>query len=83
MDPQYSPEQASAGSKDVLVTPSIRHFARQNGVDLAQLVPGSGKARRVEKRDVESVLVNVALNTHEAPSDGDVIVELGRRRHGM
>ena len=86
MDPQYASETASANLKDVLATPAVRHFARQNGVDLAQLVPGSGKDGRVEKRDVDAFLANATADSREAggaPVEGDVVVELGRTRYGM
>jgi len=86
MDPQYVSETARASLKDVLATPAVRHFARKNDVDLAQLVPGSGKDGRVEKRDVDAFLANAAADTREArgaPVEGDVVVELGRTRYGM
>ncbi len=33
---------------DVLALPAVRHLARQSGVDIALLAPGSGKNGRVE-----------------------------------
>ncbi|KAI9068871.1 CoA-dependent acyltransferase [Trametes sanguinea] len=58
LDPNVPPEtraQFSAG-KDVLATPSVRHYARQHGVDLSLLAPGSGKDGRIEKRDIDAFL---------------------------
>ncbi|WP_145322063.1 dihydrolipoamide acetyltransferase family protein [Paenibacillus xylanexedens] len=40
-------------SKDVLATPSVRKFAREQGVDIAQ-VNGTGNNGKVTKEDVES-----------------------------
>ncbi|KAF7356133.1 Dihydrolipoamide acetyltransferase component of pyruvate dehydrogenase complex [Mycena venus] len=42
MDPSFTPEKG-ADSSHALATPSVRHFARTQGVDLALLAPGSGK----------------------------------------
>lgn len=84
-DPNYTPDAVSATSSNVLATPSVRHFSRQKGVDLAQLVPGSGKGGRIEKRDVDAFLTRdsgVALSSG-ADCDKDVVVELGRTRYGM
>ncbi|KAG7090434.1 hypothetical protein E1B28_009553 [Marasmius oreades] len=91
MDPTYSPEVDGAGSKaeNVLATPSVRHFARQKGVDLANIAPGSGKDGRVEKRDVETYLAGAtpATPSPSAPETRqvgeDVVVELSRIRYGM
>ncbi|KAF8654627.1 hypothetical protein AX16_003508 [Volvariella volvacea WC 439] len=80
---------------DVLAAPSVRHFARQNGVDLSLVAPGSGKDGRVEKKDVEAFLAGqrVPLQAQTAPQAQaapaaqvqaqDVVVELGRTRYGM
>ncbi|NMO95938.1 dihydrolipoamide acetyltransferase family protein [Paenibacillus lemnae] len=43
----------SAPNKDVLATPSVRKFAREQGVDLSQ-VQGSGNNGKVTREDVES-----------------------------
>ena len=86
LDPDYVSDTPSTNSKDVLATPSVRHFARLSGVDLAQLVPGSGRDGRVEKQDIEAFLENGVARSEFAPSsavDADVIVELGRTRYGM
>ncbi|KAL4254913.1 Dihydrolipoamide acetyltransferase component of pyruvate dehydrogenase complex [Abortiporus biennis] len=93
LDPNASSEEISAfgNQENVLATPSVRHLARQNGVDLSKLVPGSGKAGRIEKKDVEAYLVrpqttssSVANLNGERPAVGeDVVVELGRTRYSM
>lgn len=80
-----SPEPA-----EVLALPSVRHFAKQNRVDLALLVPGSGRGGRIEKRDVEAYLARGSTQA-AAPSqsktskqpEADVVVELNRTRHSM
>ncbi|ANF97205.1 dihydrolipoamide acetyltransferase family protein [Paenibacillus bovis] len=43
----------AAPNKDVLATPSVRKFAREQGVDLAQ-VTGSGSNGKITREDVES-----------------------------
>ncbi|KAI0259313.1 2-oxoacid dehydrogenases acyltransferase-domain-containing protein [Gloeopeniophorella convolvens] len=75
----------------VLALPAVRHFARQSGVDIALLAPGSGKNGRVERADVERYLAggkgaSVAEQEQrraDVPSKEDVVVELGRTRYGM
>ena len=93
LDPRAS---ADAGlpflrqSSDVLATPSVRHYARQNGVDLAVLAPGSGKAGRIEKQDVDRYLARSTPTETPSPvsqepraSEGEMVVELGRTRYNM
>ena len=86
MDPQYIPSKQS--DVDVLATPSVRHFARQNAVDLAQLVPGSGKRGRIEKSDIEAFLARgsqppPSISAVDVDTGKDVVVDLGRTRYGM
>ncbi|EMD41484.1 hypothetical protein CERSUDRAFT_110051 [Gelatoporia subvermispora B] len=90
LDPNVPAEAraaASYGSNDVLATPSIRHYARQKGVDLESIAPGSGKSGRIEKRDVDNFLSS--LTPSKAPSSraerpqDDIVVALGRTRHNM
>ena len=80
----------NATTKDVLALPSVRHFARENGVDIALLTPGSGKDGRVERADVErylaggkSLVEQPSAASPSPPAEGDIIVELGRTRYGM
>ncbi|KIM47312.1 hypothetical protein M413DRAFT_440757 [Hebeloma cylindrosporum] len=84
MDPNHTGEQKSSNSDHVFAAPSVRHFARLQGVDLGLLVPGSGKNGRIEKRDIEAFLNN--QRPEGAPTSeplGDAVVELGRTRYGM
>ncbi|KII86261.1 hypothetical protein PLICRDRAFT_55995 [Plicaturopsis crispa FD-325 SS-3] len=88
MDPSYTPSDASKSAQDVLATPSVRHLARQKGVDLAALAPGSGKDGRIEKKDIEAYLakgteVSAPAPTPTATSGEDIVVDLGRTRYGM
>lgn len=79
--------------KDVLCTPSVRHFARSQGVDLANLVPGSGKAGRIERKDVDAYLAGKATSSQPSQTSStlapvsvsadDALVQLGRTRYGM
>ncbi|KAH9836677.1 2-oxoacid dehydrogenases acyltransferase-domain-containing protein [Rhodofomes roseus] len=84
-NPDYSPGLAA----DVLATPSVRHYARQKGVDLALLVPGSGKSGRVEKQDVDDYLSPPAASASRShqqetrTSEDEMTVELGRTRLNM
>ncbi|KAI0056492.1 CoA-dependent acyltransferase [Artomyces pyxidatus] len=76
----------ASNAASVLALPAVRHFARQSGVDLALLVPGSGKNGRIEKADVERYLAggkSAPAGAAQTASDEDVIVELGRTRYGM
>ncbi|KIK92352.1 hypothetical protein PAXRUDRAFT_580440 [Paxillus rubicundulus Ve08.2h10] len=71
-----------------LAIPSVRHFARQHGVDIAVIAPGSGRDGRVEKIDVEAFiaqgLVRDELAFVSVQAEGkDAVVELGRTRYGM
>jgi 2-oxoisovalerate dehydrogenase E2 component (dihydrolipoyl transacylase) len=77
---------------DVLALPAVRHFARESGVDIALLAPGSGKNGRVERVDVERYLAGGKSGfvgeqpTAVSPSplaEDDIVVELGRTRYGM
>ncbi|KAG5650716.1 hypothetical protein H0H81_011263 [Sphagnurus paluster] len=87
MDPKFTPGAAD----NVLAAPSVRHFARQQGVDLAKLMPGTGKGGRIEKRDVEAYLAKgsqaepAQTSQAQVPTvqEQDVVVELGRTRYGM
>lgn len=92
MDPNQPTKAAPAlgrNDADVLATPATRHFARQKGVDLAQVAPGSGKGGRVERADVEVFLSRASKESTSAatstsvPSGEDVIAELGRTRYSM
>ncbi|KAJ3909342.1 2-oxoacid dehydrogenases acyltransferase-domain-containing protein [Lentinula edodes] len=83
MDLTFTPYAKS--NSPIFTTPSVRHFARQRGIDFAQLTPGSGKDGRIEKPDIDNYLAGAA--TPEAPvglqDNQDVVVELGRTRHTL
>ncbi|KAJ4488011.1 2-oxoacid dehydrogenases acyltransferase-domain-containing protein [Lentinula aciculospora] len=83
MDPTFTPDAES--NLPVFATPSVRHFARQRGVDLSQLAPGSGRDGRIEKRDIDKYMASAITTERPVPSqDGqDVVVELGKTRYGM
>ncbi|KAF8626580.1 hypothetical protein AX15_004793 [Amanita polypyramis BW_CC] len=104
LDPNYVPPQqpsptrlsrsSSAPSpstkpEDIFATPSVRHFARKNGVELGFVAPGSGRDGRVEKKDVEAYLARGAAagssdaSTTQVKEGEDVVVELGRTRYNM
>ncbi|KAI8983293.1 CoA-dependent acyltransferase [Trametes punicea] len=96
LDPNVSPETRAqlSSAKDVLATPSVRHYARKHGVDMSLLAPGSGKDGRIEKRDVDAFLQRgsaqssvqqrtSALRAPETHSDKEITVELNRTRWNM
>ena len=87
LDPANTLQERSVNSDNVFAAPSVRHFARKNGVDLSSLVPGTGKGGRIEKGDVEAYLTHGRASSTKsvAKSDQleDVVVELGRTRQGM
>ncbi|KAF8502807.1 CoA-dependent acyltransferase [Russula emetica] len=77
---------------DILALPGVRHFARESGVDIALLAPGSGKNGRVERVDVKRYLAGGKSGsvgeqpTAVSPSplaEDDIVVELGRTRYGI
>ena len=84
LDPASTLQEKSINADNVFAAPSVRHFARKNGVDLSSLVPGTGKGGRIEKGDVEAYLTRGrASSTKSVTQAEDVVVELGRTRHGM
>lgn len=87
LDPTSAVEHKLTNSDNVIAAPSVRHFARANGVDLGSLMPGTGKGGRIEKGDVEAYLAHgrVSSSNNVAPTNQleDVVVELGRTRYGM
>jgi len=103
MDPTYVAPPKSTFSKagrkqdnlDVLALPSVRFLARQHNVDLADIVPGTGKNGRVEREDVLAFVqkrdggasassVDKSMTTADNVGGGeDTMIELGRTRYGM
>ncbi|KAJ2915654.1 hypothetical protein MD484_g4781, partial [Candolleomyces efflorescens] len=84
----------TTNAASVLAPPSIRHLAKLNNVDLAQIAPGSGKDGRIEQADVEAFLKGrerAGAPASVQPQKGgerivegeDVVVELGRTRYNM
>jgi pyruvate dehydrogenase E2 component (dihydrolipoamide acetyltransferase) len=51
--PAATAEAPAAPDREVLATPSVRKFAREQGVDIAQ-VAGTGKAGKITREDVEA-----------------------------
>ncbi|KIY62624.1 CoA-dependent acyltransferase, partial [Cylindrobasidium torrendii FP15055 ss-10] len=87
LDPNQPPT-AKSSLTDVLATPSVRHYARQQGVDIAQCFPGAGRDGRVEKSDVDQFKLSssapkTSITPENVVSGEDQIVELGRTRQGM
>jgi 2-oxoisovalerate dehydrogenase E2 component (dihydrolipoyl transacylase) len=92
LDPNMQVEPSRFSSDDALALPSVRHFAMKNGIlDLSKLMPGSGKNGRIEMSDVEACIAGGIASASQptlsrstvAPHGEDLIVELGRTRHGM
>lgn len=88
LDPKNVTDLGTLRGDNVFAAPSVRHFARQNSINLGLLVPGSGKNGRIEKRDVEAALAkeHAKESTEKRPTveqREDVNVELGRTRYGM
>ena len=93
LDPSNGSRTPSDDSH-VLATPSIRHFARQQGItDLSPLFPGSGRDGRLERQDIEAFLrgttsqASIPRLAHSFETPGtpgsDQVVELGRTRYTM
>jgi len=85
LDPNNESAGKSSNADRVFAAPSVRHFARQMGVDLSELAPGSGKEGRIVKSDIEARLAGGQAPQMAAMSEQreDVVVELGRTRYGM
>ncbi|PPR06544.1 hypothetical protein CVT26_000722 [Gymnopilus dilepis] len=92
LDPSNKSSEHKSSRPDlVLAAPSVRHLARQMGIDLGLLVPGSGKNGRIERNDVEAALAarnqagakESVSQASQLPQAEDVVVELGRTRYGM
>ena len=91
LDPNVPQEaRTHSSTADVLATPSVRHYAREHGVDLGLVAPGSGRDGRVEKRDVDAFLQTAATPSASSWSSyrpvaagQDVTVELSRTRRNM
>lgn len=92
LDPNR-PQSEMPPDADILATPSTRHYARSQKVDLALLLPGSGKGGRIERSDVDAFISRRDRGSSEEIGDWqevpgaqygeDVVVELGRTRYGM
>lgn len=89
LDPSNT-HRAPSDDSHVLATPSVRHFARQQGVtDLSPLFPGSGRDGRLERHDIEAFLTGTTTQQptrfSETPGTpgADQVVELGRTRYAM
>ncbi|KAJ6619314.1 2-oxoacid dehydrogenases acyltransferase-domain-containing protein [Mycena sp. CBHHK59/15] len=80
LDPAFTPSTST--DMEVLATPAVRHLARARGVDLAGLAPGSGRAGRVERGDVEAFLAAQESGGGRGGAK-DVVLELGRTRYAM
>ena len=51
--PAAAAEAPAAPNREVLATPSVRKFAREQGIDITQ-VTGTGKAGKITREDVEA-----------------------------
>lgn len=89
LDPRAKKQTLGSEPPDCLALPSVRHFAKEQGVDLTLLTPGSGRGGRIEKRDVDAYLSRASspAPAHKqvtaTRAEEDVVVELGRTRYGM
>lgn len=65
--PAAAAEAPAAPDREVLATPSVRKFAREQGIDIAQ-VAGTGKAGKITREDVEAFKNGGAAPTAAPPS---------------
>ncbi|MDU4698171.1 MAG: 2-oxo acid dehydrogenase subunit E2 [Paenibacillus sp.] len=56
-----------APNREILATPSVRKYAREQGVDLS-LVPGTGKAGKITREDVDNFKKGGAAAAAPAPA---------------
>ncbi|CUA71351.1 2-oxoisovalerate dehydrogenase E2 component (dihydrolipoyl transacylase) [Rhizoctonia solani] len=73
-----------------LATPSIRHYARSQGIsDLDVLMPGSGRGGRIERADIDAYLKRAQKSETSAATPAkrdlgeEIVIEMGRTRWGM
>ncbi|EJD55667.1 CoA-dependent acyltransferase [Auricularia subglabra TFB-10046 SS5] len=88
LDPSSATFASWSGNE--LATPSVRHYAREKGVNLSEFGPGSGKGGRIERSDIDAFLAGTqqtAASSHSSVSPAqpqvDHTVELGRTRMAM
>ncbi|GAA0379201.1 dihydrolipoamide acetyltransferase family protein [Paenibacillus motobuensis] len=67
--PAAAAEAPAAPDREVLATPSVRKFAREQGIDIAQ-VAGTGKAGKITREDVEA-FKNGGAAPAAAPASAD------------
>ncbi|KAB5588228.1 2-oxoacid dehydrogenase acyltransferase domain containing protein [Ceratobasidium theobromae] len=78
------------GGSQALATPSVRHYARSQGIsNLDSLAPGTGRGGRIERADVDAYLRN-SQRSESAPGvtpgkdlGEEMVIEMGRTRWGM
>ncbi|CAE6439985.1 unnamed protein product [Rhizoctonia solani] len=78
------------GGNQALATPSIRHYARSQGIsDLDVLMPGTGRGGRIERADIDAYLkrsqkseTSSAASTKRDLGE-EMVIEMGRTRWGM
>ncbi|GAB1526006.1 hypothetical protein RhiTH_009172 [Rhizoctonia solani] len=78
------------GGNQALATPSVRHYARSQGIaDLDALMPGSGRGGRIERADIDGYLKRSQKSETSSATPAkkdlgqDVVIEMGRTRWGM
>lgn len=78
------------GKNEALATPSVRHYARSQGIsDLDVLMPGTGRGGRIERADVDAYLNRSKVQQTGAGAAAkkdlgqEMVVEMGRTRWGM
>jgi 2-oxoisovalerate dehydrogenase E2 component (dihydrolipoyl transacylase) len=78
------------GGGQALATPSIRHYARSQGIsDLDILAPGSGRGGRIERADIDGYLKRSQKSEASAATPAkrdlaqEMVIEMGRTRWGM
>ncbi|KAG9092835.1 hypothetical protein FS749_015408 [Ceratobasidium sp. UAMH 11750] len=81
-------EKKKSSSNQALATPSVRHYARSQGVaDLDVIGTGSGRGGRIERADVDAFLSGSkkgeSVGVEKERVGEEVIVEMGRTRWGM
>ncbi|KAJ7618630.1 CoA-dependent acyltransferase [Roridomyces roridus] len=86
LDPSAPSSSSSTKDTHTLATPAVRIYARTQGVDLTRIAPGSGRAGRIERSDVDAFLASQKVGEQrvlEGGSEAPLVVELGRTRAAM
>ncbi|KAH7104227.1 CoA-dependent acyltransferase [Auriculariales sp. MPI-PUGE-AT-0066] len=90
LDPSRPPILGTSSNE--LATPSVRHYAREKGVDITTIGTGTGKGGRIERSDIDGFLTrgvgtgqseSSSAPTPTQPQADELTIDLSRTRMAM